>query len=281
MEDDIDSKKACKVVLLLRIYCLLIARSFTNYYLAVSPVLLLSQLCGQTQQRIEALHWSPDLEQDLQRQLKDLFIHPMSDDPKEFNADHHRPTRAKRSRLAGELSNPDRVMHQATPEVGAKPLSYENALLEPATKISKDMAPSLKEGVFSPHTVTRATEDVVVASLRVTPMLPNISCSRRRSLSLSRRPTREERSGSYGLIFVEVEVKTNVWMIVEIRLMKWRSTLKSQIVSTVKPMFEEALQGSPINSKNGLKTAMFNVVEQTLGKVVRIGHAPTITIVWS
>lgn len=42
----------------------------------------------------------------------------------------------------------------------------------------------------------------------------------------------------------------------------------------VDPTFKDALQASFFNFSNGLKTAMFEVVGQALGKLVGYGHVP-------
>lgn len=61
------------------------------------------------------------------------------------------------------------------------------------------------------------------------------------------------------------------WMI------KRTNMLESQVFKLVESVFEEPLLYSYFNSNNGLKSAMFNVVEPAMDKVNRIGRLPTVS----
>lgn len=63
--------------------------------------------------------------------------------------------------------------------------------------------------------------------------------------------------------------KTEIYVIVGTGLMKWASALQVKIIMIIKPTSEDALQTSYLNSNEGFKTAIFNVIEQMLGDVVR------------
>lgn len=58
-------------------------------------------------------------------------------------------------------------------------------------------------------------------------------------------------------------------------LKKWTTTIQTYIVENVDSIFEDAFQARYFHSNNGLKTAIFNVFEQTLCEMVRSGTAPT------
>lgn len=73
---------------------------------------------------------------------------------------------------------------------------------------------------------------------------------------------------------LSVVTKTKIDAVVENRLIKCTNTLQSQIVKTVGFTFDDALQASYFESNNGFKSAMFNVVNQVLGEVVRSRRAP-------
>lgn len=79
---------------------------------------------------------------------------------------------------------------------------------------------------------------------------------------------------SHGL---RVSRKTDFETIVENNLNKWTNTLRSQIVKPVEAIFEYASQASCFNFNNGRNSAMFHVIEQPLGEVVRAGRTPTIS----
>lgn len=51
-------------------------------------------------------------------------------------------------------------MHQATPDVGGKPLSCETVLPEPADTSAKEAALPFMEHLLAGHPITRATEDM-------------------------------------------------------------------------------------------------------------------------
>lgn len=57
---------------------------------------------------------------------------------------------------------------------------------------------------------------------------------------------------------------------------KWTNTVQSQIFKAVDYTFENALQVDYFNLNNGLRSTMFNVIEQALGDIVRFGRAPTV-----
>lgn len=72
-------------------------------------------------------------------------------------------------------------------------------------------------------------------------------------------------------------MKVNVHAIIESSLTKGTRAVQSQIVKAVVSTFEGALQTSYLSSNNGYKNAMFKVVENTLGKMVRFGLAFTVS----
>lgn len=63
--------------------------------------------------------------------------------------------------LVTALSDPNYVMHQTTPDMGAKSLSCETELVEPAVMRIKKRAPSFMDHVLAARTVTKTTEDVI------------------------------------------------------------------------------------------------------------------------
>lgn len=70
------------------------------------------------------------------------------------------PTRATRSNLATELSDPQCVGHWATVEVAVKTLSFKTILLEPAVTINRETVPWYIERLMAAHTVTKSSEDM-------------------------------------------------------------------------------------------------------------------------
>lgn len=79
----------------------------------------------------------------------------------ESNANNSRPTRSTTPDLAVALRDPERVMHLATPDVGANSLSYLTALTEPVAMTIKNAAPSFMGHVFAARTVMKPSEVVV------------------------------------------------------------------------------------------------------------------------
>lgn len=71
-----------------------------------------------------------------------------------------------------------------------------------------------------------------------------------------------------ALANLNVGRKANVEGIVENRLTTWANVLQ-QIVKTFYSTFEDTLPTSYFNSNDGLKSAMSNVLEQAVCKVVR------------
>lgn len=71
--------------------------------------------------------------------------------------------------------------------------------------------------------------------------------------------------------------KTAVEEKVENWIAKWTNTQQSQILNAVGSALDNALQVSYSNLNIGLKSAMFNVIENSLGDVVRSGRAPTVS----
>lgn len=79
----------------------------------------------------------------------------------EFTSYNARTTRATRSELDTVLCNPERVVHQATVDVGAKTPLFETTLLEPAVMANDETAQSFMDRVMVAHTGTNANEDMV------------------------------------------------------------------------------------------------------------------------
>lgn len=90
--------------------------------------------------------------------------------------------------MTAALSNVERALHHVTPDVGAKSRSYEMAIPVPDVTVGKEAAPSFRQRVLAAHRIIP-----VALSLRENPIKLSTSCSRRRKMSLSRRPTREVR----------------------------------------------------------------------------------------
>lgn len=72
-------------------------------------------------------------------------------------------------------------------------------------------------------------------------------------------------------------MKSDVEAIVKSLLTKGPITLKSQIVRGVESTFENTLQESYFTSNNCLTPAMFELVDQALGGVVRSDRRATVT----
>lgn len=192
----------------------------------------------------------------------------------EFTTDNAHTTRATRSDLATALRNPERVLHAATVDVGAKTPSFETALPVPAGKPNNGMAPSFTECVMAAHTVTKTNEDMACTLVKsdsdstdYNPQPPSKSIVK---------PSYDMRSEiESALADFIVVTKTDVEPIVKNDVTKWTTTLQSQIVKAVESLFKNTMQTSYFNSNNGLKSALFNVFEQALGQVVRSGHTLT------
>lgn len=73
---------------------------------------------------------------------------------------------------------------------------------------------------------------------------------------------------------LRVLTKTVFEGFVENCLIKWSNTLQLQIVKDVESTFKDALQARYFNTNNDLKSAIFKVLEQVLGEVVRSSRAP-------
>lgn len=58
------------------------------------------------------------------------------------------------------LSDPHRVIHQATVDVGKNTLLFETALFEPANMTKMETAPSFMERVTATHRDKKANEDI-------------------------------------------------------------------------------------------------------------------------
>lgn len=151
-------------------------------------------------------------------------------------------------------------------DVGAKALSIETVLLEPAVTISMETAPSFIKRVLAVHTAPKANEDMDGTVLR------SESDATGYKLQMPSKPimkllfdTKSEMERV--LAYLGVLSTTDVEAIFDNQLTKWTSTLRSQNVKAVGSTFENALQRSYFKSNNGLKSAMFNVVEQVLGEV--------------
>lgn len=194
----------------------------------------------------------------------------------DFNTKNCHTTRVIRSALAAALSDAECALHRVTPDICAKSGLHETVLTEPVVTAGEEAAPSFMERVLELHTVTCAAEDMAATVVESgsddtqhKPQPPS------KTVVMSSPDTRSEME--HALADAGFMTNADVEAIVEIRLTKWTSTPQSQIVEAVESTFEEALQARCFNSNNVLKAAMFRVVEQALGKVVRSGRAPAVS----
>lgn len=146
---------------------------------------------------------------------------------------------------------------------------YEVALTEPVVTAGKEAAQSFMDCILAAQTGTHAQEDVAA------PVVESYSDDTKQKPQPSVKTVNKSSADTQNEIVhvlphLGVVGKTKVKEIEEIggtQLTKRYSTLQSEIVKAVESTFEDTLQTSYFNSTNGLKTAMFKVVEQGLGKV--------------
>lgn len=92
------------------------------------------------------------------------------------------------------------------------------------------------------------------------------------------KPPSDKRSKVTDLFdYLSVLTRTDVEVIVQNCLTKRTNSLLLQIARAVEFTFEVALQASYFNSKNRLRSAMLQVIEQALSHLVRSDCAPTVS----
>lgn len=188
----------------------------------------------------------------------------------------HRSTRqSMRSNLASALSVPESTLDRATPNVGMKLGSCETALKEPAITIGNGTALSFIGCFLAVHTVMHAAKGMSGAFVK-SGSDDNEHKARPSSKTFIKLSPYTKGEIAYVLDDLSVMTKAYVEAIVESRLTKWTSTLQSFTLMAVESTFEDALHSSYLSLNNGLKTALFKMVEQKLCKVVRSGRAPTL-----
>lgn len=152
----------------------------------------------------------------------------------------------------------------------------ENILLEPAATATKDVAPSFSERLLVAHTVMSTVEgmtrSVVESDFDNTENKPQPPSMFVAKSSTDTRSEIERILADLGIV-----TKAEVQSIVGTPMTKWTSRLQLLIFNAVEPTLGNALQFSYSNLRKCLKTAMLNVIKQTLVEVVRSGRALTET----
>lgn len=177
------------------------------------------------------------------------------------------------SDLATVRSDPERVLHRATAEVGLKTSSFETMLPEPVGLTNKETAPSSMKRVLAAHTFTNAdlymSGNVIESGSNAIYYKPQLLAK-----SIVKPPSNMKSKTGLALANLGLLTKIDVEEIVESRLTKCTKTLQSQTLKSVEFTFEEELQSISLNSNDGLKSTMSIVVVQALSKIVRSGGAP-------
>lgn len=76
---------------------------------------------------------------------------------------------------------------------------------------------------------------------------------------------------------LDVGMRTDIEAIAESLLTRWTNMPELQLVKNAQSTFEDTLQARLFNWSNGLQSAIFNILEQGLGQVVRSGRDPTVS----
>lgn len=138
-------------------------------------------------------------------------------------------TQTTRSDLPTVLSDPERVLDQATVDVGLKTPSFETVGPELAVMTNKKTAPSFVERVMSVHTITMDSKymagNVVESDYDAPSYKPKPSLKTLDKLLCGMRSEIELALADLGVV-----TKADVEIIVANRLTKWSNMVHSQIV---------------------------------------------------
>lgn len=174
------------------------------------------------------------------------------------------------SDLVTTSSDPEHVMHWAIVEVGAKSLSFDTALLEPAVKGIKLTASSFMERLMAALTVTKANKDTIGTAVKRDSDAINYK-QKKLSKSVAQADWQDQaRTGRSWC-----RDKSRRWGDIRNHLTKWIQTLQSLIAKAVESLLEEVLQASYFNLINRLKSAM--ALEQALGEVPQSSRVPAVS----
>lgn len=186
-----------------------------------------------------------------------------------FSADNHRPICSTMSHSAVALNDPECEIHHTLIYTGAKSLSFETALLR-STKVTKTkLVQSFMERVLTAFPIQQAKDKTAESAPRTDP-----DDADRKPEPLSKyvvQPAIIATKSNFEHILAHLSVVTeaDVERFAENILDRLARLIKSEIVKTAEATFEEGFQSSHFDSRNGLKTMIYHIVEHVLPEVVR------------
>lgn len=195
----------------------------------------------------------------------------------DFSADICCPSCSTRFSLSAALSDLEHVIHCTMNETGMNSPSFEIALPGTTEMTEIDLASSFMQRVLAASTIQPAKDETVES----VPGNDHEDVERKSGQSENsavQQPTVATKS-EIERILADPGVVTvaDVERIDEIRVDHLGRLIKSNIVMNVGGTFEDALYSSYFEFRRGLKTAMFNIIENVLERVVQFCPGDRVT----
>lgn len=181
----------------------------------------------------------------------------------DVNNKNLRPMCSTRYDLAATLSNPECIIHKSMTESP----SYETAF-RTNLPIDVNTASAFHDRVLAAIEVQKAKESQVTGTKTVE--------EEKRAMKLESVAGQSSRDTLSEIVTVLADLgvvtRAKVTEIIESRMAKINGKSKAEVVKTVADTAENAPESRFLDSNEGLQSAMFNIVEHGLTKVIRAGR---------